>query len=96
MKRLDEQLNRLLKSAASAPRQAAGEPSFTLESRVLGKWRGARAEDESEFLVVWFRRATICACMLAAASLAWTFTGHADESGAVAVADSAMRMGVEP
>jgi hypothetical protein len=97
MKPLDDQLNRLLKSASAAPpRPAPGEAPFPLEARVLGEWRGLARGDSGEFLVVWFRRAAICGCTLALASLAWTYHESASPaSGEMAIADSAMNMGVE-
>ena len=96
MKSQDNELNRLLKAAASAPRPNPGAARFTLEARVLGAWRASGAADNGEFLVSWFRRAAICGAVLAVASLAWTY--HAPENragGEGAVADSAMGMGVE-
>jgi hypothetical protein len=93
----DEQLNRLLKSAAAAPKPPSGAAAFVLEARVLAHWRASRPDDEGEFLVTWFRRAAICGCVLAVASLAWTHRESTDfGGGAMAVADSAMQMGVEP
>jgi len=97
MKPLDEQLNRLMKAAAAAPGRAPGEAAFPLEARVLGAWRGAAREDTGEFLVAWFRRAAICGCLLALASLAWDFHGPTDRASVeMTIAGSAMGMGVEP
>ncbi|HWF19236.1 MAG TPA: hypothetical protein VG754_08210 [Verrucomicrobiae bacterium] len=93
----DEKLNRLLKSAAAAPRPPSGAAAFVLEARVLAHWRASQADDDGAFLVAWFRRAAICGCVLAVASLAWTQVQRTDVGGgAMAVADSAMQMGVEP
>ncbi|HZV33043.1 MAG TPA: hypothetical protein VFB72_00585 [Verrucomicrobiae bacterium] len=94
----DGQLNRLLKSAAAAPKAPSGAAAFVLEARVLARWRASRVnEDEGDFLVAWFRRAAICGCVLAIASLAWVHQESTDfGGGAMAVADSAMQMGVEP
>jgi len=97
MKPVEDQLNRLLKAAAATPKPASGAAAFTLEARVLARWRAARAGDDGEFLVGWFRRAAIAGCVLAVASLAWNLHGRTDLGGGVmAVADSAMTMGVEP
>jgi hypothetical protein len=96
MKPLDDQLNRLLKSASAAPRPTPGEAPFALEARVLGHWRGLARGDSGDFLVAWFRRAAICGCTLALASLAWTYHQSAGPMGGeMATADSAMNMGVE-
>ena len=94
----DDKLNRLLKSAAAAPKAPSGAAAFVLEARVLARWRAARAnDDDGAFLVVWFRRAAIFGCVLAVASLAWMHEGRPDTGGGImAVADSAMQMGVEP
>ena len=94
----DEKLNRLLKAAAAAPKPQSGAAAFALEARVLARWRTARAnDDDNEFLVAWFRRAAIFGCVLAVASLAWMHEARNDlGGGAMAVADSAMQMGVEP
>ena len=99
MKRVDEQLKRLLKAAAGAPTPAAGAAVFALEARVLGGWRGLQTQAESgEFLVAAFRRAAICGCILALASVAWNYHDHgrANGGGTLAVADSVMQMEVEP
>ena len=95
MKPVDKQLDRLLKAAAAAPKPAPSAAVFALEARVLGNWRASMPDESGEFLVVWFRRAAICGCILAIASVAWTIRGHATLGGGMAVADSAMRMGVD-
>jgi hypothetical protein len=93
----DEQLNRLLKSAAAAPKSPSSAAAFVLEARVLARWRASRPDEDGEFLVTWFRRAAICGCVLAVASMAWTHQESTNfGGGAMAVADSAMQMGVEP
>jgi hypothetical protein len=97
MKPEQEQLDRLMKAAARAPRSETGAALFTLEARVLGNWRLSLRGDSSEVLLTWLRRAAICACLLALGSLAWDYhelrTPRGDE---LAAADSAMRMGIEP
>ena len=96
MKPVDEQLDRLLKSAAQAPRTTAGDPPFGLETRVLAHWRASSRNESGDFLVLWFRRIAICAGILAVASLAWGYHNFSQRSSAEMVADSAMTMGVEP
>lgn len=96
MKPVDEQLNRLMTAAARAPQPAAGEATFALKSRVLAHWRESLQSESGEFYVLWFRRATICAGLLAVASLAWNYLNVSDRSSAEMVADSAMSMGIEP
>lgn len=94
MKAVDKQLNRLMKSAVRAQQPLLSGPAYGVEIRILANWRGARSEG-GDFLVLWFGRATICAGLLAVASLAWNHYGANDRSSAEMVADSAMGMGVE-
>jgi hypothetical protein len=96
MKPDDVQLDRLLKAAAQAPKAAAGNPPFGLETRVLAHWRASSRNENGDFLVLWFRRIAICAGILAVASLAWGYHNFSQRSSAEMVADSAMSMGVEP
>ncbi len=96
MKPVDEQIDRLLKAASRAPKAAAGDPPFGMETRVLAHWRASLGTDAADFLVIWFRRATICAGILAILSLAWNYHNISEHSSAELVADSAMSMGVEP
>lgn len=97
MKQADKELDRLLKAAAAAPKAPPGAAVFALEARVLGNWRGMARQESGEFLLAWFRRAAICATILAVASLAWDFgTRPHRQSVELRIADSAMGMGVEP
>jgi hypothetical protein len=94
MKPVDEQLDRLLKSAARVPRPAPAAV-FAVEARVLGQWRASLLAGGDEVLLLCFRRAAIFAGVLAIASLAWNYHNFTLPSSAEMVADSAMRMGVE-
>jgi hypothetical protein len=96
MKPVDEQINRLLKAASQAPKPAAGDPPFGLETRVLAHWRASARAEGGEFLVMWFRRVTIGAAILAVASMALGYFNMGQRSSTEMVADSAMTMGVEP
>jgi hypothetical protein len=94
----NDPLDRLLKSAARAPKAEPGAPRFALEASVLARWRSGPNED-GDFLVGWFRRATLCACALAVVSLAWnyhTLAGTHKGDGELVVADATMKTGVEP
>jgi hypothetical protein len=94
----NDPLDRLLKSAARAPRPETGAARFALEARVLGNWRAAQT-DNTDFLLAWLRRAAICACVLALVSLAWNYgalAGNRARGDELAVADATMRTGVEP
>ena len=92
-------LERLLRAAARAPRGAADTTSFAVEARVMAAWRGTRRAGSGDTYLVWLRRATICACVLALMTLAFNyreFTGPGKSGDELAVADAAMRVGVEP
>jgi hypothetical protein len=68
-----------------------------MEARVMGGWRAAMRGDSEDFLVAWFGRAAILGCALALLSVAWDFHGRTARSGVeVAIAGSALGMGVEP
>ena len=100
MKRIDGQLDRLFKAAAQAPKPAREEAGFALETRVMGQWRSSLRVENGDFFVTWFRRATIAACLLAVASLAWNYHGLTTEekgiSDELAIADSSMQAGLAP
>ena len=96
MNSLDHKLNRLLKAAAKAPRAATAEAPFGMETRVLAGWRASMQSDAGDFLLIWFRRAALCACVLTLAGLVWNYGDAASPGGAEQVADAAMSAGVEP
>lgn len=96
MNNVDGELNRLLKAAAAAPAKSPEAAGFALETRVLGAWRGTARADNGEFLVSWFRRAAICGCVLAVASLAWNHHARTHAGAESVIAASALGMGVEP
>jgi hypothetical protein len=96
MKPVDEQLNRLMKAAARTAKPVSSSAAFGLEGRVLANWRETLRNEGGDFLVVWFRRATVFAGILAVASVAWNYHNVSDRSSAEMVADSAMGIGVEP
>jgi hypothetical protein len=92
----DEKLNRLFKAAARARQAESGAAGFALEARVLADWRRTR-DDNGGVLLFWLRRAAICAGILALASLAWNYHDLTRAGGdELAVADAAMRTGIEP
>jgi len=96
MKPVDRQFDRLLKSAASAPQPSPTAAVFALEARVLGQWRGMAWAESGEFVEAWFRRAAMCGCLLALASVAWSYHARTQPTGAEqAIARSALEMGVE-
>ena len=99
MKTNQDPLDRLFRAAARAPGPAPENASFALEAKVMGAWRSAAQSSNGDAFVVWLRRAAICACLLAVMSLAWNYGEPARNQGdgdELAVADAAMRVGVEP
>lgn len=100
MKPIDNQLNRLFKAAAQAPKAASEPPSFALETRVMGAWKSSWRGESGDVFVAWFRRAAVGACVLAMASLAWNFhnftNGDRGIGEELAIADSSMQTGLNP
>ncbi len=100
MNPLDRQLDRLFKAAAQAPKPAPGAAPFGLETRVMAEWRASSRGESGDFFVTWFRQATIGACLLAVASLAWNYhdltNGEKGISDELAIADSSMKEGLNP
>jgi len=70
-----QQIERLLNSAARAPRPETGEVPFSLESKVLAGWRGvsAGAGHFAHVLLPLLRRAALCACLLMLLSIAFSY-----------------------
>lgn len=100
MKPIDNQLNRLFKAAALAPKATLEPASFALETRVVGTWKSSWRAENGDIFVAWFRRAAVGACVLAMASLAWNFhdltNGNKGISEELAIADSSMQTGLNP
>lgn len=93
MNPIDDQLNRLFTAAARARKPGLEAAPLVFETRAFAGWLPGRAAEGRDFLLAWFRRATVCACLLMLLSLAWNYhqttTGPSDE---LSQADSAMRM----
>ncbi|HVM46806.1 MAG TPA: hypothetical protein VMU04_02215 [Candidatus Acidoferrum sp.] len=90
MKTPEDSLQNLLALAARAPRppEAAGEPPFGLETRVLAGWRAAHEPDEPAFLFLFLRRAMIAASFILLLSLGWSVT----QSGVSATGEDAAQL----
>jgi hypothetical protein len=66
----EHDLNRLLRSAAKAPKETPDGPSPALEQRILAQWRsGAEAVEEWFTHLPLYRRALIVACGLTLVAL---------------------------
>jgi hypothetical protein len=100
MNGIDEQLNRLMKSAAQAPKPGVEPACFALETRVMAGWKASLRGESGDAFVMWFRRAAIGACLLAALSLAMNYhelTGQEKSiSDELALADTAVQKGLNP
>jgi hypothetical protein len=93
MKANRDPLDRLLESAARAPRPVPSEPSFALESRVMAAWRAASSTDEGAWLVRWLRRATALACLVVLVSGAWNYREASQATtDVVALTDTALQV----
>ncbi|HTH47825.1 MAG TPA: hypothetical protein VMB21_09965 [Candidatus Limnocylindria bacterium] len=83
MSHLDQQLDRLLRNAAAAPRPAvtAAELPFPAQARALGAWRNSRAEGgDLSSLIRCFRLGFICACALAMLAIGASWHGVGSET----------------
>ena len=72
-----QNLDRLFKAAAQAPREQAAEVPFAIESRVLAQLRSGalrRGDDIIVGLLPLFRGAFLMACVLALAVIALNFS----------------------
>jgi len=97
MKPLDDQLDRLLRAAAQAPREAAlSELPFTAQARVMGAWRSSHSDSVS-WLANWLRAGLAAAALVAA--LAWGLswpTLRAPNGDEYAVANAALYVAIAP
>ncbi len=97
MPKIDHQLQRLLKAAAAAPRRAPGAAPFALETRVLGRWRAASAEEAAGIPAGIFRWAVLAAGLVMLVSIALNYRVIATEpANELAIADYAIAMNLTP
>ena len=73
-------LDRLLRAAADAPREAPGPTPFGLEAGVLSQWRDGGSEDDLAFLLALFRRAVLCAVLVMVLALGWSWLAGIDDA----------------
>jgi hypothetical protein len=89
MKPNDHSLERLFKSAARASRPLPSEAPFAVEARVLAHWRRQSPDaDELFSLLPLFRRGLTLACLIAVASMAFSYAGGQPASEEVAILNS--------
>ena len=93
MSDINEQLGRLLRNAATAPRRAgATEVPFPVQARVLAAWRSSRAESgELEGLIRWFRLGLACASAVAVLAVGVSWRGvQAEPVDEIAISDATL------
>ena len=89
MKPQNNSLERLFKSAAHACRPLPTEAPFALEARVLAQWRRQSPEADELFgLLPLFRRGLTLACLIAVASMAFSYAGGQPAPEEVAILNS--------
>ena len=74
MRSTEENLQRLLKSAAKAAPERFEAPPLGLETRVLANWRTAGTEEEDVSVFAFFRRAAFGAALVLALCAVWSLT----------------------
>jgi hypothetical protein len=82
MKRIDDCLNRLLRSAARAPQRELSALSWATEMRVLAGWRAGQCGADDSALLGMLRRglAFACALMLISLTLALTHVTRSSDT----------------
>jgi hypothetical protein len=90
MNPLDHSLKRLFNAAAQAPSEAPGPLPLPVESRVLAQWRSGADADDSAPLTVFFRRAVICAGLVAGLSIVWSYRENNNAAGNAAAGTLAL------
>jgi hypothetical protein len=61
---IDDSLDRLLRTAAMAPKEHPGELPFPVEAHLLARWRLCHSQGLSPWLLRWLRIGLACACLL--------------------------------
>lgn len=90
MNSVNDQLARLLKSAAAAPAPALTPLPFAVEARVLAAWRRVEPDSELAALVALFRRGLACACGVAALVSVLCWLNFNQTNNSLAVEDFAL------
>lgn len=98
MKKINSQLDRLLRSASLAHHPLPLHPPFALESRVLNAWRlGAQDADAALLWSIAFRRVLIAACILMLLSIFLSLPGASLEpSNELTIADNLIKLSLLP
>jgi|ERR1051326_2346220 hypothetical protein len=99
MNPIEEQLDRLLKSAARAPRHLPCQAPLALRRQMVTQWRrgGAGRGDVAQFLLPSLRWAAAGACLLMFLSLALNYRAIVTaENEEIAIANSAIDLTLLP
>jgi hypothetical protein len=99
MNSINQQLERLLKSALRAPRALPVGTPFAVEAKVLAHWRDlpGGAMDFAQILLPLLRRAALCACLLMLLSIAFSYrTILIGENDEVTLANAAVDLTLLP
>ena len=97
MNPLDHALQRLFQAAARAPEPAPESLPSALESRVLARWRQETTDDRALLLAALFRRAILCASLITALSLVWSYQEDGNvASNTVALANYEINLRLPP
>ena len=97
MNPLDNQLSRLLRAAAQAPREASiSELPFAAQAQILAAWRSVRQESVG-WLANWLRAGLAAAALVTALALGLSWSTFRPPSGdEYAVANAAFYVAVAP
>jgi hypothetical protein len=98
MKPLDPLLQRLLNAAAQARQDTAEPLPFSVETRVLARWRRLETETEDDFmlLVRLFRRAMALAVLIMTLSGIWSYFQNKGDASTIALSSYAIKMQLPP
>ena len=91
-------MQRLLDAAARTAPAPAVTPPLGLETRVLADWRTGQSEDDSIWLMAFFRHALVGASLVLVLSAAWSLSRPASNapSDEAALLDYNIRMSLNP
>jgi hypothetical protein len=96
MNPLDHSLEKLLRAAAKARKEAPEPLPFIVEARILAQWRATEMEDDFVILARLFRPAMIFATTIVVLSGTWNYFEAKNEASTMALASYAIKMQLPP
>jgi len=104
MRKMDAELNRLLRAAAAAPETEPTEAPFGFDTRVVANWRAHRSNGNGMRAVTWMLRRVVAGALLvticASAGAYWQFSENSElaepTANAYAIADTMIEAGTVP